>query len=75
MMLHIWIGHLIFYIVKNFQLIYKENKPNLTASQNWYERISRHSEWQQEIAWQHYRYGETKLIKIYHTQIEKGEEQ
>lgn len=64
MMLHIWIQHLISYIVKIFQLIYKENKPNSTASENCYERISRHSEWQQAIAQQHYRLGETTLIKM-----------
>lgn len=64
MMLHIWIELLIFYIMKNFQFIYKENKPNSTASENCYERISRKSEWQQEIAQQHYRFGETALIKM-----------
>lgn len=40
-MLHIWIERLIFYIVKNFQFICKANKPNSTASQNYYKRISR----------------------------------
>lgn len=62
MMLHIWIEHLIFYIVKNFQFIWKESKPNLTALENCYEIIIRHSKWQQAIAQQHYRFGETTLI-------------